>query len=319
MADYLPLDTTQWDRAAASAYGLEKFLYRQGPLELRLSRVGPKKPWVSNPYGYVGGLEGISEQNCRDMPEALSELLAQSDAPYALIRTIEPLPDTVVHRFRVETHFRSFYLDLDGGADHVWKNKLASKVRRQTRRGLRMGLDTRIGHLELFDDFFKVLAHCWRDLGTPFHKANYFRSLLENYGPESSAIVNLYAGSEPVSTALLLTRGTTVFHPYTGTIRPFQKDGANNVLYWKIIEWACGEGYLWFDMGRSRFDQSTARYKRPWGVEERTLHYNYLLAPGARVREPQEVPWVKYAVNAWKTLPVWLSKTLGPVFIKDVL
>ncbi|MCA9790883.1 MAG: GNAT family N-acetyltransferase [Candidatus Eremiobacteraeota bacterium] len=318
MADFVTLGTEKWDRAAARAYQLERFLYRNQEAELRLLRPGRGQPWVSNPYGYVGGLDLARPELAQDLPEVLERLLRESRAPYALVRTLEPLPESILDSFTVDTRFHTFFLDLAGGADHVWKKKMASKVRRQTRRGLRHGVTARIGHLDLFDDFVSVLSRCWRDLGTPFHRPFYFRELLTNYGPSHSAVLNLYRGDEPVSTAMLLVNGHTVFHPYTGTLRDSQREGVNNVLYWRIIEWACARGCRWWDMGRSREDTSHATYKRPWGVEERPLFYNYFLAPGAAVQN-LESPLVKLAVKAWKNLPVALHRLLGPPLIRRVL
>jgi Acetyltransferase (GNAT) domain len=318
MEEFRQVGTGHWDRAAAEAYRLERFLYRQDDLELSLSRPGRGQPWVSNPYGYVGGLTGTSASSARDLPGVLRDLLAKSQAPYALVRTLQPLPDNIVDQFEVDSDFHTFFLNLSGGADTVWRKRLASKVRRQTKRGFKLELETRFGHHELFDDFLAVLAHCWRDLGTPFHRSAFFRGLLDNYGPENSGIINLYANGVPVSTALLLVQEDTVFHPYTGTIKAYQRNGGNNVLYWRIIQWACERDYGWFDMGRSHVDNSVARYKRPWGVIETPLYYNYLRAPGCQVMN-LEAPWVKLAVKAWKRTPLWFSRMLGPLFIRRVL
>jgi len=267
----------------------------------------------------VGGVEHGAETEMDELPAALSTLLETRGGPHALLRTLQPLPGPVREHFQVDDSYRTFFLDLRGGSNVVWKERLASKVRRQTRRGFRMDLECRTGHLELFEEFYEILSRCWRDLGTPFHAACFFRSLLEIYGPQDSAIMNLYKDGVPISTALLLVHDDTVFHPYTGTIKTFQRGGANNVLYWKIIEWGCDRELKWFDMGRSREDQSTARYKRPWGVEEHKLYYNYFLAPGESMPGFLDSPVVELATRIWKHLPVALSRRIGPPLIRRVL
>ncbi|MGE0492929.1 MAG: GNAT family N-acetyltransferase [Vulcanimicrobiota bacterium] len=318
MADFIALGTEKWDRAAARAYRLERFLYRNQDLELRLLRSGRGQPWVSNPYGYVGGLDRARPELTQELPQVLARLLQESQAPYALLRTLEPLGGEVAEKFQVDTRFHTFFLDLEGGSEVVWNTRLASKVRRQTRRGLRQGVVARLGQLDLFPDFLRVLSQCWRDLGTPFHTPAFFKALLANYGPADSAILNLYQGEEPVATALLVIAGDTLFFPYTGTLKEAQRNGVNNVLYWRIIEFGCARGCRWWDLGRSRKDSSHAIYKRPWGVQERPLYYNYLMAPGAAIQN-LESRLVKLAVETWKHLPVGLHRALGPRLIRRVL
>jgi hypothetical protein len=73
-----------------------------------------------------------------------------------------------------------------------------------------------------------------------------------------------------------------------------------------------------FDMGRSEAGSSNLSFKANWGTKEIVLHYNYLLL---RLKEipyldPRN-PKLKYrvAIAAWKALPLFLTKRLGPMLM----
>lgn len=311
----------EWERAAQRAYGLA--VHRVECPAGAATLLGPRRWWgrapiSTAPYATDGGVTFGAGAPATWGP-ALHEVRARAGASCALLKTRRPLmtepdPSIVVDRSHV-----GFRLDLEGGADAVWTTRLNTKVRNQTRKGLRQALQLRVGHLERLHDFFSVLSECWRDLGTPMHHVGFFRSLLEELGPERSQVVQLDLDGHPVAVALLVVQGDTVHHPYAASLRRVRSLSINNVLYWRIVEWGAERGLRWFDLGRSpNVDGGTARYKRSWGAEEIDLYYHYVLGPGATV-PARDTPLVKLAVRAWQRLPVPVANRLGPALIRGVL
>lgn len=315
-----PLSCKEWEQAAAETYRLRQQRLDDDGLEVRLygrsrglgERTGPLS---SAPYGTDGGVQvepGRSSARC------LEEMLQRTGAPYLLMKSRDPLIARCHQQVQVDPAYATFVLDLEGGAERVWNDRMAGKVRQQVRKGQRSAPSVRVGHCELLDDFYTVISHCWRDLGTPMHSRQLFVRLLQAFGPDRSAIMMLDLQGRPVSTALLLIVGDTLHHPFTGTLKTCQSLAVNNVLYWEIIQWACQRELRWFDMGRSPRDGGGARYKRPWGVREVPLYYTYLLRDG--VAMPRlDGRLTRAAVSAWKWVPLWMANRAGPLLIRNVL
>jgi len=247
----------------------------------------------------------------------LRDWFDQSGARYALLKTRRNLFAESSKAFELDTDYVTFALPLTGGSEAVWNERLKSKVRTRTRKGIRCGASTRIGGMELFDDFIGVIKHCWHDLGTPTHSTAFYRSIFESFG-DNARIMNLYYENKVVSTAMLLIRENTIHHPFTGTIGDYQPLALNNVLYLRIIEFASELGLDWFDMGRSPVGSGTERFKKPWGGVRIPLYYAYLLRRGSRLPRTDS-PLVQVASTVWKFLPLAIANALGPVFIRNVL
>ena len=90
-------------------------------------------------------------------------------------------------------------------------------------------------------------------------------------------------------------------------------------LYWEVLQRAIRDGFRYFDFGRSTRDAGTYRFKRQWGAQPLQLYWHYWL------KEGDELPVLnpsnpKYAlmINAWKRLPVSLTRLIGPGIVKYI-
>jgi hypothetical protein len=63
-----------------------------------------------------------------------------------------------------------------------------------------------------------------------------------------------------------------------------------------------------FDFGRSSPGAGTYKFKRQWEARPRPLHWYYLTLAGDAVDPLAE----RLSFEAWKCLPVWLSRLIGP-------
>lgn len=246
----------------------------------------------------------------------LTETLNRENAKYLLLKTRADLFSTF-RQVNVDRTYATFLLDLREGEERIWKDQLETKVRNQTRKGLNNPLSVRFGQQELLDNFFEVISTCWRDLGTPTHSKKLFMELLKGFGKDAMLVV-IYLKDKPVSAALLFLCKDTIHHPFAATIRRYNHLAINNVLYWKIIEFACQRNMAYFDMGRSPVGQGTYKYKISWGAKPQPLYYNYLIGENGSL--PNYQNWmVKQATKAWSRLPLPIANALGPILIKEVL
>lgn len=255
-----------------------------------------------------------------DHGEALELLLGEAKrladdrgVEYLVIRNRElDLPD-----FSVDRHYRTAAIDLTDGADSVWKNTLPGNTRNQIRRGLKEGFTIEMGHDQL-RAFHHVFNLHMRDLGSPAHSVRYYESIVENLGDRAQFVV-VRDGHELAAGALLLEANGTAMNYHTVALRKYNRRCPNYLIYWKMIERSCERGNRSFDMGRSEDESPTLEFKKNWNPQVDTLSYNYYL------RRSQEIPYLdprnpkfRLAIAAWKRLPLWLCKALGPRLIRGL-
>ena len=72
-------------------------------------------------------------------------------------------------------------------------------------------------------------------------------------------------------------------------------------------------GYRVFDFGRSREGTGAYHFKRHWGFEPVPLPYQYILMEGSRMPNlSPSNPKMHLAVQAWKRMPLAVTKVVGP-------
>jgi len=98
--------------------------------------------------------------------------------------------------------------------------------------------------------------------------------------------------------------------------RPF---GANDFMYWRVMERARDAGYRLFDFGRSKRGTGSYAFKKHWGIEPEPLLYEF------KMRGNQAIPDInplnpKYAlfIAAWKRLPLPVANFVGPFLARDL-
>tara|TARA_R110000782_G_scaffold248417_2_gene335350 strand:- start:1006 stop:1953 length:948 start_codon:yes stop_codon:yes gene_type:complete len=314
----LPSDLLEWDDIASESYSLKKNLIEDSHAEIRLFS-SEKKPrhYSTAPYFYDGGVSFKGNEIHEDTYKALRELLVNENLEFILLKTRRAIHGNDHGFIKTDHSYFTFMLDLSIGEEKVWKNKLKSQTRNQVRKAEKQNFTIKFGNKELLSDFYKVISEAWRDLGTPTHSRKFYQLIIERM-KEKAAIAVIYHEGKPVSCALLLMVDNVIYHPYSCSLNSYKSSCVNNLLYWEIIKYACENNFLSFDMGRSRKDQGTYKYKKSWGAEPIALFYNYLLREDVAMPSFDSV-FYKYATTAWKFMPLFLANRLGPSLIKNIL
>jgi serine/alanine adding enzyme len=234
-------------------------------------------------------------------------------AEYAVCPTRDPGVSAVWgERCQVSHRFVTSILDLNADPDWVWHHRLHRKRRKQVERGKAFGATFEWGRAELLDPFYEVIARSQTDLGTPVHAKRYFEAILSEM-PESEIVVG-WVNGKPVSTALTVAQNGTLFHPYTGTLKPYLPGYLNCTLYWELIQGAIQRRCLRFDLGRSFLNSGVHQFKGYWGATDTPLYYCYFMAPGAVVPDLKS-PLFTLATQVWSHLPTSFARWLGPSLI----
>lgn len=268
---------------------------------------------VSMPYFNYGGPIGDSIQVENQLIEETEKLRASLGCTHVELRDIKER-DTVNSAKMDKV---TMLLDLPHDPDELWKI-IGAKRRSQIKRPVREGVEFCYGGEELLNDFYHVFSINMRDLGTPVYSKKFFKEIIEIF-PEKTLIAVVKLKGEPVGAGFLIGHKGKLEIPWASTLRKVNKIGINMFLYWNILKTAIENNYQTFDFGRSSKDSGTLKFKKQWGAEPVQLYWNYLLPDGTALPEinPNN-PKYKLVINIWRKLPVFVTKTIGPVIVKNL-
>jgi len=193
-----------------------------------------------------------------------------------------------------------------------------SKLRSQVKKPIKEGLKSKVGGLELLDDFYKVFSINMRDLGSPLHSRKLIKHVLEEFS-EKARIVLVYKDSEPLACSIIVGFNDTLENPWASALRQYNRLSPNMLLYWTMLEYACENRYKYFDFGRSTPDEGTYRFKEQWGAKPEPFHWHFISLNGQPINEDtSEKSKFDKAIQYWQKLPVPVTKILGPMIRKHI-
>lgn len=193
-----------------------------------------------------------------------------------------------------------------------------SKLRNQLNKPLKEGCTSTIGGLELLDDFYRVFLINMRDLGSPVHSKDLVRHVLEEF-PGQSRIAVVYSTGAPIAAALMTGFNGILRNPWASSDRRYAFMSPNMLLYLRMLEFACDNGYRIFDFGRSTTGEGTYRFKEQWGAVATPLHW-YLLSPDGKSFDPNDSGMERFelARRFWSKLPLAITRVIGPRIRKHI-
>jgi FemAB-related protein (PEP-CTERM system-associated) len=269
---------------------------------------------VSQPYLNYGGVVADDERIARLLIDRAVVLADELGVRHLELRHEQPVTHAALNQVRTDkVHMR---LDLPETTEELWQD-LSKKVRNQVRKGQSSDLTVAWGQSELVPDFYAVFSRNMRDLGTPVYSRKLFSAITEQF-PGAAEIGVVRSGKQPVAAALLLHgRGITEV-PSASCLREFNASCANMLLYWHLLERSVQRGQRVFDFGRSGVDSSTFRFKKQWGAEPFSAHWQYYLRAGSQEDMRKENPRYQKFIRIWQKLPVWVTRLVGPAIVRGI-
>jgi FemAB-related protein (PEP-CTERM system-associated) len=201
-------------------------------------------------------------------------------------------------------------ISLEGGREKVF-GRLHQNVRNKIRKAAKEGVAVDIGP-EHLGDFYRVYSHNLRDLGTPVLHRKFFENILAEFPKEARVLRATHRGRTIGAKLILMDRDICYF-VWAAALRKELPHAPVHALNWAAIEMACDAGCANVDLGRSSAESSQQDFKKYWGVTVAPLPWTYqLLAceemPGLNPDNPK----FRLAIRLWRTLPVFLSRLIGP-------
>jgi len=271
------------------------------------------------PLTWLGNSSQLIAHSSKEEPEAAPELPIRSYQLRAMSWAAEqPLSYQLPPiSYATRSHKVRMLLALSESSEALMKS-FKSKLRSQIKKPIKEGLKAKIGSLELLDDFYKVFSINMRDLGSPLHSRKLIKHVLEEF-PEKARIVLVYKGNEPLACSIIVGFNDTLENPWASALRQYSRLTPNMLLYWTMLEYACNNGYKYFDFGRSTPDEGTYRFKEQWGAKPEPLHWHYISLNGQPINEDtSEKSKFDKAIQYWQKLPVPVTKILGPMIRKHI-
>jgi serine/alanine adding enzyme len=267
----------------------------------------------SLPFVNYGGPVAVDAGTTRQLIQAAQEHASRLRVDYLELRCAAPL-DTDMQASLEKV---SMTLDLQADPEELWK-KFTTKHRTSIRRVYKDGFAVVAGGRELLPAFYSVMQRSWRDLGTPLYAPGYFQAILDAF-PDQARIFVCNWNNEPVAVAFNGHYADTVEGMWAGTTSVGHDRHANYVLYWEMIKDACERGYRRFHLGRSTAGSGAEVFKKKWNAETSQLYW-YYYRPDGRFKPVVNVnhPTFRLGIAAWRKLPLWATRVLGPPIARNI-
>jgi FemAB-related protein (PEP-CTERM system-associated) len=262
------------------------------------------------PYCDVGHLLADSSEAAQQLQAHIIQYAQAKSYPQVLHRAIQHA--TTLDESWLQGKKVAMKMPLQDSAEKQmasYKSKLRSQIRKAEKNGLTFkgsqGTD-------LLDDFYTVLAHNMRQLGSPVHKKAWYQAILTHYQARFCMGV-VYHEDIPIGAGLILLHPQLCSIPWASTLSEYNQLAPNMMLYGELIGYAAEQGSPVFDFGRSTYNEGTYRFKKQWGAIPYPLDWQDWLATDTSPHAAQQDASAlkELAVKVWQQLPVPLTTLVG--------
>jgi FemAB-related protein (PEP-CTERM system-associated) len=268
---------------------------------------------VSLPFVNYGGVVADDDGAARSLLNRARAIALDLGATHVELR----------HRSRrfddlpFKQHKVAMTLALPSSNDEAWA-RLDRKVRNQIRKAEKSGLTVVSGGADFVAPFYRVFARNMRDLGTPVYTRRLFEEVLAQF-PADTRVFLVRHGDKTVAGGIAYAYRNVVEVPWASSLAEYRPMCPNNLLYWRVMEWAIGERFQELDFGRSTPNEGTYHFKRQWGAVPDPLCWEYGLlgAQGLPDQSPKN-PKFAAAISAWKHLPLFVTTGIGPRIVRSI-
>ncbi len=195
--------------------------------------------------------------------------------------------------YNLAGNLNEYVVNLDMGVDEHWRS-IDHNKRRNIKKAVNEGVEIVQSHLhEDLLAFYSMLEAAQERAGFSSYPLSWFEAVWENYKPEQLSNVFLARlKGKSISGVFTVVHGKTVYALAAGSLSEGWKVRPNDIMHWKVMEWACKNGYSKYHMGLVSDPPPTEgssawgiwRWKREWKgnlkrlqIFEKTLLPKYIL------------------------------------------
>ncbi len=145
----------------------------------------------------------------------------------------------------------------------------------------------------------------------------YFATLREVFGRDCDVLTVVDAKGRAISSVLSFYFRDQVMPYYAGDDLSARELAGNDFKYWELMRRGCERGYRVFDYGRSKKGTGSFDFKKNWGFEPVSLHYEYALFKGDAIPQHNPLnPKYRAFIALWRRLPAPVANVLGPHIVR---
>lgn len=277
---------------------------------------------ISIPFFDFGGLLADNEESKKALIRQVIALGERLRVDGIELRHLEPVSfEDKIQKKYINNIFEfknkvRMLLELPSDPQQLMSS-FKSKLRSQIKKPVKEGLTAKVGGMALLEDFYQVFCLNMRDLGSPVHSKKLIKNTLAAF-PATARIVMVYGDNTPMAGSVVVGFRETLENPWASSLREYSRLSPNMLLYWTMLEYACKQGYRFFDFGRSTPKEGTYKFKRQWGAVPHPLHWHYIGLKGEPPSPGSEKSRFDRAIDIWKGLPLPLTRVIGPMIRKYI-
>jgi FemAB-related protein (PEP-CTERM system-associated) len=267
---------------------------------------------VALPFAVYGGIAAVDSEAVAALEAAAQKLACGLGVDHLEFRNLMPRhPEWPTQDLYVT--FRKPILPV------LEDNMLAipRKQRAMVRKGIKNGLISTVDRNS--DRFFALYADNVHRHGTPAMPKSYFDTLLQVFGQDCEVLTVSGPDGRPLSSVLSFYFRDEILPYYAGDDESARYLAANDFKYWELMRRACERGIKVFDYGRSKQGTGSFAFKKNWGFEPQSLHYEYCLYKRDAIPQNNpNNPKYKFFIEAWRRMPISLANRLGPYIVRNL-
>ena len=265
---------------------------------------------VSMPFLNYGGPIG-TDPGIRALVDEAIELARRDKVKLLEMRSSIPIGIELPVSHRKIT----VLLDLPRTSQALLKS-FRPKLRSQIRRPQKEGISVAFGGAQV-EPFYAVFSRHMRDLGTPTQSLTFFREIVNQF-PDDCWFACAYLGGHPVAGGCGFRFGDEFEMTWASSLREYNRESPNMLLYWAFMERAIGEGVSQFNFGRCTPGTGTHRFKMQWGGREQALWWYRLAASSAVTTPSPDDGAFRWGPRIWRRLPASIATAFGPSIVRYI-
>jgi len=267
---------------------------------------------VALPFAVYGGIAAVDGEAVAVLENAARELASSLGVDHLEFRNVAPRHPEWPTQDLYVTFRKPILPELED-------NMLAipRKQRAMVRKGIKNELISMVDRNT--DRFFALYADNVHRHGTPAMPKKYFDTLLQVFGEDCEILTVSAPDGRPLSSVLSFYFRDEILPYYAGDDESARHLAANDFKYWELMRRACERGIKVFDYGRSKRGTGSFAFKKNWGFEPQSLHYEYCLYKSDTIPQNNpNNPKYRFFIAAWRRMPISVANRLGPYIVRNL-
>lgn len=266
---------------------------------------------MSTPFCVYGGIASKTERARQALEERACQLAQKLNVDYLEMRNLRP-----AHKdWQKKDLYVDFRKEINSDPEENMR-AIPRKQRAMVRKGIKAGLAAQVD--DEVDRLYCAYSESVHNLGTPVFSKKYFE-ILKDVFAEDCEILSIVKDGRLISSVMSFYFRDEVLPYYGGGTQEARSLKGNDFMYWELMRHACEKGIRIFDFGRSKQGAGSYNFKKNWGFEPKPLFYEYCLVKSTNIPDVNPMnPKYRLFINAWKRLPLSVTRWLGPAIARNL-